>query len=105
MYHLILFLVLFTVTPFVSAQDAERGEKLYNKCMSCHGKDGMGKKSQNAPMIAGQYEWYIVSQVNNIISGKRENKNTKKMYPFVKNLNKKDIADLASYIASLSPKK
>lgn len=101
----ILSVALLFVGLNVMAQDAQRGSKLYTKCMSCHGKDGMGKKSQNSPMIAGQYPWYIETQIKNIISGKRENKNTKKMYPFVKNLDAKDISDLAAYISSLAPKK
>lgn len=102
---ILIFTFTLLLMSVANAGDAERGSKLYNKCMSCHGKDGMGKKSQNAPMIAGQYDWYIVTQIKNIISGKRENKNTKKMYPFVKNLNEQDIQDLAAYIASLDIKK
>ena len=56
-------------------------------------------------MLSGQYDWYIVSQVSAIKSGKRSNKNTKKMYPFVKNLSKTDIADLGAYISTLPVKK
>ncbi len=85
--------------------DKVLGEALFKKCVSCHGADGLGKPSQKAPMLAGQYAWYIESQIKNIQSGVRSNENTKKMVPFVKNLTEKEIADLAAYIESLPYKK
>ena len=101
----VLLVLMLVVSSFSFAQDAKNGAKLYKKCMSCHGKDGMGKASQKAPMLAGQFGWYIISQVNAIKSGKRSNKNTKKMYPFVKKLTTTDITDLAAYISTLPVKK
>jgi cytochrome c553 len=92
---------LTTLSAF--AQDAANGEKLYSKCISCHGKEGMGMKAQKAPMIAGQYDWYIEAQVNAIIKKERDNANTKKMMPFVKNLTEKDIKDLSAYISKMTP--
>ena len=82
-------------------QDLEKGAKLYKKCISCHGKTGLGKKSQKAPMIAGQYSWYLESQITAIKNKTRTGGQTKKMYPFVKNLKDKDIKDLAAYITQL----
>jgi cytochrome c553 len=101
MHTLKVFMTLCFLTVSVYSQDLEQGAKLYKKCITCHGKDGMGKKSQKAPMIAGQYDWYIVSQIESIISKKRFNNNAKKMYPFVKNLSDKEIKDLAAYISTL----
>ena len=86
------------------AQDATKGKDLFQKCIACHGADGYGKKSQQAPMLAGQYAWYISKQIKDIKNKIRENSNTNKMYPFVKNLSDKEIEDLAAYIESL-PKK
>lgn len=84
---------------------AADGAKLYKKCISCHGKDGYGKKSQKAPSIAGQYDWYIEDQIKQIRDKKRTNKNTKKMYPFVKKLKDADIKALAEYISKMPVKK
>lgn len=83
------------------AQDAENGKKLYAKCTSCHGTDGMGKKSQKAPMLAGQHDWYLESQINAIKNKKRVSGSSSKMYPFVKALTDNEIKDLATYIATL----
>ena len=96
-------LLIVCVSTF--AADAAKGQKLFKKCMSCHGADGMGKKSQKAPMIAGQYDWYIEAQLKDIKSQKRTNKNTKKMYPFVKKLTGQNFKDLAAYISKLPKKK
>jgi cytochrome c553 len=99
-----LVIVALSFTTVATAQDVVRGQKLFKKCMSCHGKDGMGKKSQKAPMIAGQFDWYIIKQVTEIKSGARKNKNTKKMLPFISKLKKKDIKDLASFISQMPNK-
>jgi cytochrome c553 len=56
-------------------------------------------------MIAGQYEWYIESQVKAIQAKERWNENAKKMFPFVKKLKDQDIKDLAAYIRSMKLKK
>ena len=73
-------------------------------CVACHGADGMGKKSQQAPMLAGQYDWYVLKQIKAIKSKERNNANTAKMYPFVKNLSDSDMENIAAYVQSL-PKK
>lgn len=85
--------------------DAANGEKLYSKCISCHGKDAMGKASQKAPMLAGQYDWYIVSQMKAIRDKTRTAGQVGKMYPFVKNLSDQDIKDIAEYVSALDKKK
>ncbi len=87
-----------------AAGDIEKGKQLYQKCAACHGTDGYGKKSQNAPMIAGQYDWYLVAQITKIKIQERKNANANKMYPFVKNLTEEEIEHLAAYIQSLAKK-
>lgn len=76
----------------------KKGAKLYSKCIVCHGKIGQGRKSQNAPKLGGQYDWYITSQVTMMRDGKRINK---VMDPYVKKLSNQDIKDLGEYISKL----
>jgi cytochrome c553 len=101
----VLLLMSLTIATVFAEADPEKGKKLFSSCVSCHGKTGMGKKSQKAPMIAGQYEWYIESQVKAIQAKERWNENAKKMFPFVKKLKDQDIKDLAAYISSMKLKK
>jgi cytochrome c553 len=103
--RLILVLVMMFSASVYCASDAIRGEKLYKRCASCHGIDAMGKKSQKAPMLAGQFDWYILTQLKAIKDKVRNNKNTAKMYPFVKKLTDDDFSDLAAYISTLAVKK
>jgi cytochrome c553 len=86
------------------AADAVKGKELYGKCIACHGADGMGKKSQAAPMLAGQYDWYIEAQIKAIATKERNTPNAAKMYPFVKNLTDDQMKDLAAYVQSLAKK-
>lgn len=100
-------LVLFTLFFHFSSLSADisQGETLYKKCISCHGNDGLGKKSQKAPMIAGQYDWYVKSQIIAIQKQQRDNANAKKMYPFVKNLKTEEIENLAAFISQMAKRK
>lgn len=82
----------------LTTPELENGAALYKKCVTCHGKRGEGKKGQKAPAIGGQYDWYIVTQVNNMKSGARVNK---VMNPYIKKLSEQDVKDLANYISKL----
>jgi cytochrome c553 len=82
----------------LSTPELERGHALYAKCVVCHGKRGEGKRSQNAPAIGGQHDWYLTTQLNNMKSGIRVNK---KMGPYISKLSGKDFSDLANYVSKL----
>lgn len=82
----------------LSTPELQRGHDLYKKCVVCHGKRGEGKKSQNAPAVGGQYDWYILSQLENMKNKVRVNK---VMDPYIKKLSTQDFKDLAEYIAKL----
>jgi cytochrome c553 len=51
--------------------DAKAGEGSYATCTACHGPDGKGNKALNAPPIAGQYDWYLASQLKKFKAGIR----------------------------------
>jgi len=51
-------------TPTVTG-DAARGADLFVTCAACHGADGQGIWSTNAPRLAGQSDWYLVTQLKN----------------------------------------
>jgi len=48
-----------------------KGKILYANCGACHGMDGMGLWSQNAPRLAGIDDWYLVRQLQNFKQGIR----------------------------------
>ncbi len=78
------------------------GNKVYSKCIACHGKIGEGKTAQKAPHIGGQYDWYIEKQLTDMKSGARINE---AMVPTLKGLSDQDIKDVAQYVSKLPWKK
>jgi cytochrome c553 len=79
------------------------GEKIYTKCIACHGKGGEGKASQKAAHIGGQYDWYIEKQLVDMKAGiVRVNE---AMMPTLKGLSAQDMKDVAAYVSKLPWKK
>jgi cytochrome c553 len=91
--------LLFLATPWTAAQagDAKVGAGLAEKCVACHGLDGLSKIVE-APNIAGQNEQYLVKQLNAFKSGERKNEMMSVVAP---TLSDKDIEDLASYYSAI----
>jgi cytochrome c553 len=109
----IILIATLALTSSVFAGDKANGKKVYKKvnCTMCHKADGSGKaadaskiKMTKGPKIAGLDAKYAAEQITAIQSKKRKTKATAMMYAKVKKLSKKDIADVAAYIASLGPK-
>jgi cytochrome c553 len=93
-YALYLFLLSFSAF----AQDASKGAALYKQCILCHGEKGEGNLAQKAPMLSGQYDWYIIKQLEDTKAGRRKNP---VMMSYVSKLSADDIKELAAYISKL----
>lgn len=94
----ITLLAFLFASPVSFAQDVKAGEALYQKCILCHGKEGQGDIAQKAPKLAGQFDWYIETQLKNFKSRTRKNS---KMDPYLANLSEANFKDLAAYISKL----
>jgi len=51
--------------------DVRRGESLYQPCAVCHGALGQGNEAMRSPPLAGQSDWYLVTQLENFRAGIR----------------------------------
>ena len=51
--------------------DPVRGETLYQACAACHGDAGEGNEALLSPPLAGQSDWYMVTQLRHFRSGAR----------------------------------
>lgn len=64
-----------TLSPLKAAAtlggDAAAGAAAYGTCTACHGPDGKGNEALKAPPLAGQYDWYLVSQLKKFKAGIR----------------------------------
>jgi cytochrome c553 len=79
------------------AGNPELGRTKAAPCAACHGADGLGTAPE-FPVLAGQYEDYLVYALTQYRDGQRQNA---LMAPFVADLSDRDIRDLAAYYASL----
>ena len=75
--------------------DAENGKTLSATCAACHGADGNSTIPTN-PILAGQYESYLIRALSDYKSGARINAI---MAGFAAGLSAQDIKDLAAYFS------
>lgn len=76
--------------------NAKAGQAKAAVCGACHGMDGNSTVAQY-PKLAGQNEEYIVRQLHNFKSGKRQNAI---MLGFASQLSDQDMADIGAYFMS-----
>jgi len=57
-------------TPTVTG-DAAAGKNGYVICGTCHGAQGEGNETMGGPRLAGQNDWYLVSQIKKFKAGQR----------------------------------
>ena len=108
--NLCLLWTFFIISqPLWAAGNSEKGKALYAVCVACHGPDGAGNKTLNAPAIAGQEIWYLERQLKNFKTGIRGT-NSKDIYgmqmrPMAMTLTTEQaIADVATYVSTLKGK-
>ena len=78
------------------AQDAEAGRTKAAACAACHGADGNAPTPQ-LPTLAGQTARYLYLQLRDFKEGRRD---PGAMQPFVQNLTRPDMLDLAAFFAA-----
>ncbi|MCP4124826.1 MAG: c-type cytochrome [Bacteroidetes bacterium] len=88
--------------------DASTGKKLYRTCVACHGEDGRGIKSLNAPSLVNQEAWYLERQLKNFRSdirgGDPEDTQGAQMAAMAKTLvDDQAVTNVVEYIKTLAP--
>jgi cytochrome c oxidase subunit 2 len=58
------------VAPTVTG-DIEAGKAAYVVCAACHGDRAQGNEAMAGPRLAGQNDWYLVSQIKKYKQGQR----------------------------------
>jgi cytochrome c553 len=78
------------------AQNVEAGAKKAEPCIACHGPNGNSPDGK-FPILAGQTARYIYLQLRDFKEGRRSEPT---MEPFVKDLSREDMFDLAAFFAA-----
>ena len=93
-------------TQSTLAGDPNKGRELFQTCSSCHGADGRGIWSTNAPRLANMSDWYLARQLKNYQQGirgsHRQDFNGAQMVSMAAVLpDDRAISDLLGYVHSL----
>lgn len=88
--------LIFLHAGVQAAGDIDAGKAKSAPCAACHGADG-NSPSPAFPIIAGQYQDYLVRALQEYQSGQRKNAI---MNGLAAPLSDQDRADLAAYFAS-----
>ena len=80
------------------AQNEAAGMTKAAVCVACHGPNG-NSPSPQFPILAGQTARYLYLQLRDFKEGRRD----AVMHPFVQNLSREDMLDLAAYFAGQRP--
>jgi len=95
-------LAALVAAPAAWAGDAEKGKaKAAQVCAACHGPDGNKPSAPDQPILAGQYEDYLIQALHAYKSGKRANPIMK---GFASTLSDQDIEDVAAWFSSQTSK-
>ena len=57
--------------PVTVSGSVQHGRQLYAACAACHGSKGEGNDALHAPALAGQTDWYLVTQLDHFKAGLR----------------------------------
>jgi len=89
---------MMTVIPVAKAADG-KAAYVQKACASCHGEAG-NNPLPGYPRLAGQNEDYLVRQMEDIRSGKRNNGLSALMTAYMSAVSDEEIAAIASYLAA-----
>lgn len=86
--------------------NAERGQALFGPCVQCHGADGAGDETRDAPPLTALDDWYIVAQLQLFKEGIRGtaegDASGATMRPMALSFaDEQAMADVAAYIGTL----
>lgn len=96
----LLALLLAAAATSAIAQDVETGRKKAETCVACHGPSGNSTQPQ-FPVLAGQTARYVYLQLKDFKEGRRSEP---QMEPFIKDLSRQDMFDIAAYFAAQKPR-
>lgn len=83
------------------------GAELFTVCEVCHGEFGQGNEDFGSPKLAGQQDWYLITQLTNFRDGLRgvheDDENGQIMAPQAASLSDEQIEEVVAYIMTLDP--
>jgi cytochrome c553 len=94
---LLLLGVALAANAYAGGDPAKGQQKAAQVCAACHGPDGNKPSAPDQPVLAGQYQDYLVRALSDYKNGRRTNPIMK---GFAGQLSKQDIEDIAAWFSS-----
>lgn len=103
----LVFLVNVSVCALAQAKNTPVAS--YQQCVSCHGEQAQGNDVLKAPVLAGQYSWYLQRQLNNFANGSRGQHSQdilgQQMSAIAKTISSAEQSMIVNYLEKLPAKK
>lgn len=80
----------------------ENGKGDVPACTSCHGADGLGNDDMGTPRLAGQIYPFLVKQLNDFATDKRQDTTMYVMNANAKGLSEQDRRDVSAHLNSMA---
>ncbi|MDH5484950.1 MAG: cytochrome c [Gammaproteobacteria bacterium] len=105
---LILSIAAVCLSTAMGSAQALDGAALFKNpqkggCTACHGKDAKSPIMPMYPKLAGQNSAYLLQQLKDIKSGKRNNGMTAAMKGIMHMVNDDEMKAISDYLATLKP--
>jgi cytochrome c553 len=96
--------------PVTVSGDPRHGRALYQACAGCHGAKAEGNSTLQAPALAGQTDWYLVTQLERFQAGLRgfspqDEQGTQMRAAAAALPDEAAINDVVAYINTLAPRR
>jgi len=93
--------------PVVEGGNLQNGQTLYQTCAACHGPEGKGDQTKNAPRLQGASGWYLVTTLQKYKAGVRGNDPANTNAVLMRGMSNiladdQAIKDVVTYIETLS---
>jgi len=104
MRAVVIVVLLFTSSIPSAVAEVLTGAQLFvaKGCHICHGLEGRNPLSEKYPLLAGQNAPYLIQQMLDIKSGKRNNALSPTMRTILEFVNEEEIVRIAQYLERLS---
>jgi len=104
-----LFLWLGTTAHAEEAVgDVDKGRMIFQQgkgdtpaCASCHAEDGLGTEDMGTPRLAYQVDTYVLKQLTDFATDKRQDNTMDAMNDIAKSLSEQDRRDVSAYVHTL----
>ena len=96
-------ITLLAILALSFSAHANKGAKLFKSkgCVACHGEAGKKPTLNSYPKLNGQNKAYLIQQMKDIKSGKRNNGQSAQMKAIMGNVSAKDIKAIAKYLSKV----